>query len=135
MKKIIFFLSCLSNIPFTNTGVSADTIIQTVDGPKKISSLRQDDKVICFDDQLEDCLGLVENIESKVLNTVIEIITTDDVVIRVAPEQKFFSFCKWINAEDISLNDALFTKNKSWIKIKSIRHLQEKEIFFFIDVK
>jgi hypothetical protein len=135
MKKIILFLSCLSSIPFTNTGVSFDTIIQTVDGPKEISSLRQDDEVICFDDQLKDCLGLVENIESKTLDNVIEIITTDDVIIRVAPEQKFFSFYKWINAEDLSLNDVLFTKNKSLTRIKSIRHLQEKEIFFFIDVK
>lgn len=135
MKKIILFLSCFSSIHFTNTGVSADTIIQTIDGPKEISSLAQNDKVICFDDQLKDCLGLIENIEYKTLNNVIEITTVDDTIIRVAPEQKFFSFYKWINAEDLSLNDVLVTKNKSCIRIKSIRHLQEKETFFFIDVK
>lgn len=135
MKKIILFLSCLSNIHFTNTGVSADTIVQTINGFKEISYLEQNDKVICFNDQLEDCLGLVEDIKYKTFNNVIEITTADDTIIRVAPEQKFFSFCKWINAENLSLNDVLFTKNKSWIRIKSIRHLQKEETFFFIDVK
>ncbi len=135
MKKIMLFLSCFIGFQFINTGVSVDTVIQTVDGFKEISSLGQNDKVICFDDQLRDCLGLIDNIEYKTLNNVIEIITVDDVVIRVAPEQKFFSFCKWINAEDLSLNDVLFTKDKSWIRIKSIRHLQEKEVFVFIDIK
>ena len=135
MKKIMLFLSCLSSISFVNAGISADTIIQTSDGPKEISSLRQGDTIVCFDSQLKNYLGLVENIELKTLNNVIEIITIDDIAIRVAPEQKFFSFCKWINAEDLSLNDVLFTKNKSWLRIKSIRHLQEEETFCFIDVK
>ena len=134
MKKIILFLSFLS-VSLANAGVSADTIIRTIEGPREIGSIREGDMVVSFDDQLKECSSLVENIEFKTFNNIIEIITADDVIIRVAPEQKFFSFCKWINAEDLSLNDVLFTKDKSWIRIKSIRHLQEEEIFCFIEVK
>ena len=92
MKKIILFISFLSSISLIDAGVSIDTIVQTVDGPRKMGFLQAGDRVACFDDQLKEDSGLVENIEFKTLNNVIEIITADDVVIRVAPEQKFFVF-------------------------------------------
>lgn len=136
MKKIIFFLSYLCSImSISNAGATAGTIIQTIDGAKEIRILQESNQVICFDNKLEAEAKKIISIESKTMDTIIEITTADDVVIRVAPEQKFFVTHKWVNAEDLSLSDVLITKNKTFVGIKSIRHLQEEETFYFIEVE
>lgn len=136
MKRFMFFLSFLCiPFPFINAGLSFDSIVKTIEGSKKIEDLQVGDEVLCFDRYFDARSKEVESVRHIVSDVVIEIVTTDNIVIRVSPDQKFFVSHKWVSAEDLSLNDVLLKQDRSFIRIKSICRLREDVTFCFIEVK
>jgi hypothetical protein len=135
MKKIITFLNFASIVFLINAGVSTDTLVDTPEGSKEINSLKAGDKVISLNTDFSQNPQPVITIEQLEINSYVEIITEDDVVIRVSPDQRLFVPQKWVQADQLSLGDVLLKKDLKLIRIKSICLKQEPIKLFFITVE
>ena len=134
MKKIILLLSCVLSISLINAGVSADTIVDTPEGLKEIKILKVGDPVFCCNPNLQREIGTVATIQEIEVASVVEITTTDGLIIFAAPDQKFFVTHKWVQANQLTLEDVLFTRERALIGITSIRHVQQPMTLRFITI-
>ena len=135
MKRIMLLVNCVLSISLLNAGVSADTIVETSEGPKEIGILKVGDKIICFNNNLiteEKSILSIEEIET---DTVVEITTEDGTTISVAADQQLFVPRKWMRADQLSLGDVLLKKDLTFLGITSIRHKHEVTKIRFIVVE
>jgi len=135
--RAFLIVSCVFGASNLNAGVSTDTIVQTQDGPKPIRVLKIGDKILCSnitapDFNIEE--GVVNSIEEIETNEVVEITTSDNVTFYVAADQKLFVTHKWVEAKKLTIEDILLTKDRTVVKIMSIRHLQTPMTLRFITV-
>ena len=135
MKKFTLFLNALFTISTIHAGVSIDTIVDTSNGPKQMSSLQVGDEVTCFDHNLTPTIKPIKTIEEVEVESVIQIVTEDDVVIHVSPDQRLFISYKWVQADQLSLGDLLLKQDRTLIRIKGICHIQEPVKLRFITVE
>lgn len=122
------------SISLINAGVSVDTFVETPEGSKKIGILKVGDQVICLNKNLLPKAKTVETIEEIETDSIIEITTEDDVVIRVSPNQRVFVPYKWVQVDQLSLGDVLLKKDRTFIRIKSICQKNESIKLRFITV-
>lgn len=134
MKRIIL-LNCIFSISLINAAVSTDTVVETPEGSKEIGILKVGDKIICLNKNLLPKAKMVESIEEVETDSIIEITTEDDVVIRVSPNQRMFVPYKWVQVDQLSLGDVLLKKDRTFIRIKGICHKRESVKLRFITVE
>jgi len=132
--RALLLVSCVFVASNLTAGVSADTIVQTQDGPKPIRILKIGDAILCCDQNLNAVEGSVASIEEIETPIVVEITTADGVTFCVAPEQKLFITHKWVQANQVTLEDVLFKKDRTFVGITSIRYLQIPMTLRFITV-
>ena len=116
-------------------GVSADTIVQTQDGPKSLKIMKVGDKLLCVNMETLSCEeSFIRSIEEVETSEVVQITMDDGVTINVAADQKLFVVHKWVEAKSLSLEDVLLKQNKTMVRVSGIRYLKEKTVLRFIMV-
>lgn len=129
----------LFNIIFTTTscmhaGVLVDTLIQTTEGLKQIQELNVGDQVISIDQDFLQHPKSITTIEEKEVDSYVEIIFDNDTIIQVSPDQRFWIPFKWIQANQLSLDDVVLKNDGTFVQIKSICVKHEPVTFRFITV-
>jgi hypothetical protein len=107
MKKFMLFLNVCFITCIIKAGVSEDTIVETLEGPKSISVLKVGDKIVCLDKSLAQNVRPIATIEEVEVDSVIEVTTEDDVVMRMSSEQRVFIPYKWVQVDQLCLGDHL----------------------------
>lgn len=130
MKKLLSIVALCS---YLQAGVESSTMIETSHGKKHAYALQVGDYVACMS-QNGPVMKEITSIEDVVVDTIIEITTQDDVVLRVSPNQSLFIPCKWISADQVSLGDMLVTKDQTFIGIKSISRINTPYTMRFFNV-
>lgn len=123
MQKSILFLSCMFSLSFINAGICIDTLVNTPDGQKEIKVLAVGDKLYAFNSNNPEEVAAIATIQEIEVDTVVEITTADNITITVAADQKLFVTHKWVQANQLTLEDVLLTKNRTFVGITSIKHV------------
>lgn len=128
MKSLTIFLHCIFATSLLHAGILFDTIIQTPEGPKKIQDLNVGSEVLSVDKDFLQSPKSILTVEENDINFYIEIITENDEILQVSPDQRLFVPYKWVQADQLSLSDVLLNKDATFTRITSIctKHLQNK---------
>ena len=126
---------CVFSATNLTAGVSADTTIQTQEGPKPIKILKIGDRILCSNMKdlsvEEKPVVFIRDIEAS---NVIEITTSDDVSFYVTPDQKLFVTHKWVEAKNLTIEDVLMKKDHTFVRVIGIRHLDKPMNLRYITV-
>ncbi|MCL4380201.1 HINT domain-containing protein [Candidatus Dependentiae bacterium] len=134
MKQIMLFLNCAILFSLVHAGVSDDTLVETPAGFKEIKSLKTGDQIMSLDKGFSKNVQSIITMEEVEIDPYVEIITDDDVILRVSPEQRFFVPQKWVQADQLALGDVLFKTGCNFIRIKSIAFKHERIKLQFITI-
>ena len=134
LVKAFLVIVCVFSVSNLIAGVSADTIVQTQDGPKSLRVLKIGDTILCCNNDLHYEEGTINSIEELEATSIVEITMADGVTINVAADQKLFVTHKWVQANQLTLEDVLFKKDRTFVQITGIRHLQVPMTLRFITV-
>ena len=109
-------------------------MVDTPEGLKEINSLKVGDKILCCNPNLQYEEGEITSIEEIEVPSAVEITTTDGLTIIAAADQKFFVTHKWVQANQLTLEDILLKRDNTFVGITSIRHLQTPTTLLFITI-
>lgn len=131
--NVLLIISCF--VASLNAGISSDTPVYSKSGAQPIKVLKVGDKILAVNMRtlaIEE--GSVSSIAEVEVSHVVEITTSDNVTFCVAADQKLFVTHKWVEAQQLTLEDVLMTKDRTFVKIVSIRHLEKPMTLNFITV-
>lgn len=134
MKKSILSLYSLLVFANVHAGVLDNTKVITPEGEKEMRELRVGDEIYCFNPHGADDVATISKIEDIETESLVEITTTDDVTFYAAAEQKLFVSHKWVQAASLTLEDVLLTSQRTFVGIKSIRHINQHAVLRFIQL-
>jgi hypothetical protein len=132
MNKSILLTSCMLSLSVINAGVLDTTVVDTPQGHKEIKMLCVGDKIYAFNPYNPEEVAAVATIQEKTVDSVVEITTDDNITITVASDQRLFVTHKWVQANQLTLEDVLLKKNLSVVGIINIKHVNQPTTLRYI---
>lgn len=130
-KSILLFTSILS-LSILQAGISSDTLVATPEGQKELGVICVGDKLYCFNEENPEDVAAVATIQEIEVDAAVEITTADGVTIIVAADQRLYSPFKWIQANHLTLEDVLVTKDNLLIRVTNIKHIDTRTTLRYI---